>query len=50
MKCQSVVLCDEKCEEHMPKFFNFINSTELQNQMSDKFKNFSEVSLEFVRL
>ncbi|XP_023310891.1 putative ATP-dependent RNA helicase TDRD12 [Anoplophora glabripennis] len=42
MKCQSVVLCDEKCEEHMPKFFNFINSTELQNQMSDKFKNFSQ--------
>ncbi|KAJ8944733.1 hypothetical protein NQ314_009386 [Rhamnusium bicolor] len=46
IKCQSVVLCDEECEEHMLKFFSYINVTELKHQLPEKFKTFSVVRFE----
>ncbi|KAJ8972982.1 hypothetical protein NQ317_019013 [Molorchus minor] len=42
IKCQTVVFCDEECEEQMFKFFTFIDQTDLKYRLSDKFKQFSE--------
>ncbi|KAG5893160.1 hypothetical protein JTB14_000421 [Gonioctena quinquepunctata] len=43
MVSHSVVLCDETCEGELPKFFSYINSTELKSQLPDKLQEYSRV-------
>ncbi|VEN46583.1 unnamed protein product [Callosobruchus maculatus] len=40
--CQNIVLLDENCQEQLPRYFKYMNSTDMKYRLSDELKAYSE--------